>query len=447
MTHMNPSSVPGVLLIYHHPVGANAPTIHEHVRSFGKYSRFPVWTVNTELGFPQALAHLRFDAIVLHYSLFGSAPFALDGGFWQYLRDARDSIRVAFFQDEHQNCQARFRLIDDLSLDCIFSLFEPSEYAKVYLAHTGCRRIRHTLTGYVDDSLPEMARRIERPYDGRTVDIGYRARDLAFHAGRGGQEKSAIGNEVLKRLAGRGLALDIATDARSRIYGEHWYHFVANCRAVLGVEAGVSIVDLDGEVQRRCHELELAEPGLTFEEVSRRLLAPYEDNVYYRTISPRIFEAAALRTCMILFEGRYNDLLQPMVHYIPLRKDFSNLDWAIDVLRDPAQRERITTRAFDDLIASGRYDYRHFIAGVDAELEALGLSRERANAFDANARAEITRSLGDAERRAEMAILRRRRVAGAVRRWLPRWAPLHRFIATAKARLESRRWQRTRETR
>ena len=58
-------------------------------------------------------------------------------------------------------------------------------------------------------------------------------------------------------------------------------------------------------------------------------LPRWEDNVYYRTISPRHFEAAAFRICQVLFEGRYSGVLEPMVHYIPLKKDFSNIDEVI----------------------------------------------------------------------------------------------------------------------
>ena len=54
-----------------------------------------------------------------------------------------------------------------------------------------------------------------------------------------------------------------------------------------------------------------------------RLLAQYDGKgVYYLTMSPRVFEAAAVRSCQILFEGRYSGILEPMVHYIPLKKDF-----------------------------------------------------------------------------------------------------------------------------
>jgi hypothetical protein len=113
---------------------------------------------------------------------------------------------------------------------------------------------------------------------------------------------------------------------------------------------------------------------MTFEEMSARLLAPFEDNVPYRTVSPRHFEAAAFRVLQILFEGEYSGVLQPMVHYVPLRKDFSNFDEVIAVFRDPEARRAITDRAYADLIESGRYSYAAFIRSFDEDLAAVGLT-------------------------------------------------------------------------
>jgi hypothetical protein len=40
------------------------------------------------------------------------------------------------------------------------------------------------------------------------------------------------------------------------------------------------------------------------------------------------------KTCQILVEGEYNDIIQPDVHYIPLRKDFSNLEEVLNKMED-----------------------------------------------------------------------------------------------------------------
>jgi hypothetical protein len=76
--------------------------------------------------------------------------------------------------------------------------------------------------------------------------------------------------------------------------------------------------------------------------------------------------------CQILFEGHYQGILKPMVHYLPLKKDFSNFDNVIRMFRDPVIRNELTENAYRDLIASGRYSYQKFIQAFDSHLEAAG---------------------------------------------------------------------------
>jgi hypothetical protein len=187
--------------------------------------------------------------------------------------------------------------------------------------------------------------------------------------GRGAQEKADIGRQFAERAKGLGLALDIASHEGSRLYGDAWYRFLGSCKAVLGVEAGVSIFDLEGKARMAVEALRSREPDLSFDEVSRRVLSGFEDNIPYRTISPRHFEAAAFDTCQILFEGSYSGILRPGRHYIPLRKDFANLDEVVHTFMDRDQRAHIATAARRDLIESNRYSYREFVRQFDDELE------------------------------------------------------------------------------
>jgi hypothetical protein len=343
------------------------------VDAFAHHSAFPVWAINTALGFPAALDGLEFQAILLHYSLFGLWPPELNSRFRDYLRRS-SACRIAFFQDEHHHCEARFAFLRGYRVDVVFTLLEPNEARKIYGAHAGVRDTVTTLTGYVSEDLLRLAAAKYKPDEARGIDIGYRARRLAYYMGRGAQEKHLIGERFLREAATEGLKLDIAVGEAERVHGQGWYDFLADCRGVLGVEAGVSVFDLDGSIERECSRLLVRHPALTFDEVHRRVLAPHEGNVYYRTISPRHFEAAAFRVCQILYEGQYQDILQPDVHYLCLRKDFSNLRDVLAAFRDPEARRRITGRAYDDLIVSGRYTYRSFIQEVDAALIGRGIN-------------------------------------------------------------------------
>ena len=77
--------VNGILLLYYHPLSKNASTIMEHVESFGRYSKYKVSALNLAYGFPIGLRDLEFSTVVLHYSLFGSYPFAIPEKFLKYI--------------------------------------------------------------------------------------------------------------------------------------------------------------------------------------------------------------------------------------------------------------------------------------------------------------------------------------------------------------------------
>src|SRR5262249_993494 len=157
--------------------------------------------------------------------------------------------------------------------------------------------------------------------------------------GRSAREKHEIGAQFRERAAGLGLQLDIETDEAKRIYGEPWLAFLGNCRAALGVESGVSIFDIDGVGGPAAERLLPDGTDLSLDEVYERLLKPYDGvGVYYRTVSPGVFEAAATGTCQILYEGKYSGVVEPWVHYLPLQKDFANFDEIIRLYHDAGVR-------------------------------------------------------------------------------------------------------------
>lgn len=388
---MTPSTqdVDGVLLLYHHPPVESAPATVDHIQAFGRHSEFPVFSVNTDCGFPSALDRYRFRAIVLHYTLFGGWHYFLSRRYLDYLDRSRESHKIAFFQDEYRYCAKRFQFLTDNGVDVVYSLLEPEYHDQVYEAYTKIRSTKRTLTGYVSDNLLAQCRLLSIPDVQRTVDIGYRARQLDYWMGQGGQEKHEIAEQFVERARGMNLELDITAREVDRIYGPSWYEFVANCRGMLGVEAGVSVFDIDDSARERTEQLLAAEPYLDFEEVHRRIVHEYEGGIPYRTVSPRHLEAAAFRVVQILHPGEYSGVLVPDVHYLALEKDFSNFDDVMARFRDPKVRRETTGRAYKDLIVSGRFSYRAFIREFDVYLASVGV----AHTLGAAERLRIDRAL------------------------------------------------------
>lgn len=367
--------IPGVLLLYHRHFVPNASTVMEHAGAFRRYSDFAAWNLNTELGFPDGLEKCQFQVIVLHYSLFSPIGYHLSQRFLEYLDRNHSSYKIAFFQDEHHFCQQRFSFLNRYGIDCVYTLVEPRYFQDVYQRYTSVAKLVYSIPGYVPDDLVAAARRYRKPDRERRIDVGYRGRKLAPYMGRGAREKYDIAIGFSQRAAGSGLTLDIEADEHRRIYGQRWYRFIADCRAVLGVEAGVSIFDVKDRVRQEYERLIAQNPKLSAEDLLG-LLDRWEGNIPYRTISPRHFEAAAFGACQILYEGDYSGIMQPLVHYIPLKKDFSNFDDVLSMFRDASMRRALTENAYRDLIASGAYTYRRFVEGFDEGLRQAGIQSD-----------------------------------------------------------------------
>lgn len=368
-----------ILLLADDQRGAPA-TIHDHIGSFSRYSRHRVHTFNPRnLGRSRFLDLDHFDVVVIHYSL----VVIWDDYFSPWFRDrvARyDGLKVQFLQDEYRWVDRITAVMRSLGIDVLYSVVPPDGVAAVYEDRLPETETLFTLTGYVPDSLVGRETPLLRD---RPIDVGYRGRSLPYWLGRLGYEKIEIGRGFLARSDALGLRTDIAWSENARIYGSRWFSWMASCRTMLASESGSSIVDWDGAAEQAVRAYLAEHPTASYEEVESRVLAPFADSPGINTVSPRVFETAAMRTAMIMFPGEYSGVVRPWEHYIPLAKDFSNIEEVADRVRDAAFLEELTTRAYDELIRSGRYSYARFVAQFDDDMEERATGPRRDGRFPA----------------------------------------------------------------
>ena len=174
-----------------------------------------------------------------------------------------------------------------------------------------------------------------------------------------------IGKRMRQICDARGVEVDIEWEDDKRLYGEKWYEFIADCRAMLGTESGSNIFDDYGEIRKNVENILERDPEVTYEQVYDMFLADHEGAVRMNQVSPKIFEAIALRTALVLFDGEYSGVINSHIHYIPLKKDFSNVDEVLEKLRNVRYLEELADRAYQDIIRSGEYSYRRFIQLFD----------------------------------------------------------------------------------
>ena len=354
----------------------HANTVLDHIGAFTDLSRHEVYAFNCR-GLIIGSKFLNFDAfdvVVIHYSIFVISDYYIHPDLREKLRRFQ-GLKIQFIQDDYRRIDEFAAMMRYIDIHILFTLYPTALIAKVWDESrlSGVVKIS-TLAGYVPDRLVNFK---APPLHSRPLDIGYRARKLPYWLGEFSQEKYWIGQGVLSLAEQYGLCCDISWREEDRIYGRKWNKFISSCKATLGTESGASIADFDGSVERRVQKYLELHPDADFFEVERKILKPYENNAAIQVISPRMFEAIAVRTALILFPGEYSGILKPWVHYIPLEKDFSNIAEVVDKLRDIEFLKALTRRAYEDIIASDRYSFQRFISDFDDVVTKYGKPLEK----------------------------------------------------------------------
>jgi hypothetical protein len=359
-----------VLLLYD-VNSTHVNTLHEHLSSFALFSRHNVFYSNATGMARCKTALANFDAVVIHYSVRVNLLDHLSPSFANALKDYA-GLKVLFIQDEYDTTEIARDAIERLGIHTVFTCVPPEWIPSIYPPE----RFAHvdfipTLTGYV----PLSQHAAGKPLAERGVLIGYRGRALPYWYGELGQEKQQIGQRMRQECERRGLAIDIEWDDRHRIYGEGWYEFLGNARATLGTESGSNVFDDSGSIKSAVEAALAREPELSYEQAKQRFLAGKEGPVRMNQISPKIFEAIASRTALILYEGSYSGVVEPGRHYISLKKDFSNVDSVLARVQDDRFLAELTERAYQEIVASGKFSYETFVRQFDSVIAARARNR------------------------------------------------------------------------
>jgi len=366
---LSPSEKLSVLLICDDHRG-HANTVLDHIAALTAHSAHDVRVFNPcGMKGSRYLDLSEFDVIVLHYSLVIISDHYLSPSFREQIRRFR-GLKIQFLQDEYRWVDAITAMMRHLGIHVLFTLLRSGSIPLIYDdARLPGVHIITTLAGYVPNNLID---RDVLPLEHRPIEIGYRGRMLSFWLGRLAQEKVWIAQGVLARASQYNLRCDIAWKEEDRIYGQPWIDFISSCRATLGTESGASITDFDGTLEKRTKAYLAEFPSASFEEVTRDVVGSYDGKVPVTAISPRVFEAAALRTALILFPGEYSGVIKPWEHYIPLRKDFGNMHHVVAKLRDLPFLRAMTERTYRDLVISGRYSQQALADAFDQVLITYG---------------------------------------------------------------------------
>jgi hypothetical protein len=363
------------ILILYNATQTFTQTVFEHLDAFRNHSEHEWFYLHWE-GLNAWESRLdAFDAIVVHYSV--RFPFEVHEEMARVIASFH-GVKAAFLQDEYDGTNRAKYWLQRTGVDIVFTVVPEPMISRIYTPEEFPRTIFcNVFTGYVPENLPSHFENLTPTHE-RPLIIGYRGRVLPIQYGALGREKFVIAEYVKKYCTEKGITHDIECSDESRIYGDKWYRFIASCKAMLGTESGSNVFDWKGTLAQDIAAFRKMNRSASVERVYEAVVQPLELPGAMNQISPRIFEMAAARTVMVLFEGAYSGVIQPNVHFIPLRKDFSNLPDVFERLNDDAFVSNLTESAYAHVVSSGCYSYAAFVRKVDAALSGLLTARDTA---------------------------------------------------------------------
>jgi hypothetical protein len=356
-----------VLLLCHRAWWASG-AYKDYLDAFKRYGRHR-WTMLNSGGVLDPRVDLdAFDAVALHWSLYVAGDETLPAATRRRLREF-EGVKAGFLQDDYAFTFPRIDAYRYMGADVLFVLAPDEVRDTMYPPERTEARTVTLLAGYVPERLLE---RSSPPLAQRPIDVGYRAMAPAAWRGELGQEKQWIVDRFRDHPAAAGLKLDISSRVGERFRGDAWLEFLERCKAVLGTESGSSLFDPTGETAKAVDEHLARRPDTPFEELRERFFPGRDWQVPLAAVSPRIFEAAALRTAMVLYQGHYSGVIEPWRHYLPLRKDHSNQDEIVEILRaDLGRCQEMVDRTYEEVARNPDYGYPALVETVESNLADL----------------------------------------------------------------------------
>lgn len=193
--------------------------------------------------------------------------------------------------------------------------------------------------------------------DSRDVDIGFIG-DI-YWPFVGDEERTLLIRHFEAHGADYGLKCDIRAGQMLRLPRDEWAAFLRRSKGLIGAESGTYYLNDFGKLLTRARDYNLKEnQKASFEEVFDKFYAGVTPGVSGKSVSSRHFEPIGAKCCQVLLEGDYNGTLIAGEHYIPIKRDLSDVNEAVRAFKDDGYRQKIAQQAYDHVMAHHTYERR-----------------------------------------------------------------------------------------
>lgn len=357
-----------------------AKTFHEHLLAF-KLSQYRVSYLFCNGYTPKTFNLDSYDVIILHYGL---SLHSID--FKQQYPDITNQIKsfnglkICITQDEYMDPLNIIKNFNEFNgVDIALGFLDKNSYNKVFGNRLRCKEYITVLSGYV---WKKNNNRNIKPIFQRKLDIVYRGNNLGLLYGKLGYEKFEIGAKMKQLSKQYNLKIDIDWKSEKKIFKSKWIKFLSSGKATLITESGSSLVIDDvkskhlTETTQEMSKVDSIDDFLYQEK--RKEYSQYlqdDEQIIMSGISPKVFEAIQMKTALIAYEGNYSNIIKPNIHYIPLKKNWSNIENVIKKLKNNDYLQNMVDKTYEDIILSDKYDYKKFLEFIDRKITKYAKNR------------------------------------------------------------------------
>ena len=345
-------------------------TIYKHLYSFRNYLDKNTVYVNVAYGIHEnILKKINFDIIIFHTIFLGSMRWdiSLYNKFRRECHFIRkiNCIKIALPQDEFIRTDLLNDFINDFGITHVFTCAEKKDWSIIY-NNVNRKKVffKQILTGYIDEETTNKINLLSKQYIHRDIDIGYRAWSAEYWLGKHATHKVKVAKVFKSEAERQHYITDISLNDKDTFRGIDWFKFLLRCKSTIGVEGGASVLDKDGSIMMAVRAFMQRKPKATFEEVKNKYFKYKDNKLNLKCISPRHLEACITKTLQFLIEGKFNGILKPWKHYIPIKEDYSNVSESLLLLKNKKLVKKITENAYKDVVLSGRYTYKSMIKNI-----------------------------------------------------------------------------------
>jgi len=191
----------------------------------------------------------------------------------------------------------------------------------------------------------------------RNLDFGFRGAKYPWFIGD--TERNNFFEFFMKNYQKHDFLVDIEMGKRKNLPRNDWSNLLNQSKGVLGAEAGTYFLDKKGCILNEAKKFLEKNSTISFDQYFEKFFQnPSVEYASGKAISSRHFEPIGTKTCQVLLEGYYNGILKPDIHYISVKKDFSNFEEAMQKFKDESFRTKIVEQAYEHILLEHTYKIR-----------------------------------------------------------------------------------------